>query len=403
MAEIRDALLFDTRHQLCDNRRMTQPFIPFTKPTIDEATISAVADVLRSGWITSGPKVLEFERALGEYFGGVTVRCFANGTATMKIALQVAGIGPGDEVITSPISWVATSNVILAVGAKPIFVDIDPQTRNIDLKKVAQAINQHTKAIMPVYLAGLPIDIDALYALATQHGLRVIEDAAQALGSSWNGTRIGQRGKHDLVSFSFQANKNLTTIEGGCLVFNTERFGADQVQLAEKLRLQGLVRSGPDGMEVDVLGGKDNLTDVNAVIGLHQLKQLDQFQQRRIELAKDYFLKIDQAGLVHKGLGLPVADFEQSNWHMFQVILPLARLQKSRGDLMLTLKERGIGTGVHYPIITGFDLYRKLGYSPESTPIASKIGASILTLPLFPSMSSHDIDRVVQALTQVLN
>jgi dTDP-4-amino-4,6-dideoxygalactose transaminase len=382
---------------------MTQPFIPFTKPTIDEATISAVTDVLRSGWITSGPKVLEFERALGEYFGGATVRCFANGTATMKIALQVAGIGPGDEVITSPISWVATSNVILAVGAKPIFVDIDPQTRNIDLNKVAQAINQHTKAIMPVYLAGLPIDIDALYALATQHGLRVIEDAAQALGSSWNGARIGQRGKHDLVSFSFQANKNLTTIEGGCLVFNAERFGADQVQLAEKLRLQGLVRSGPDGMEVDVLGGKDNLTDVNAVIGLHQLKQLDQFQQRRIELAKDYFLKIDQAGLVHKDLGLPVADFEQSNWHMFQVILPLARLQRSRGDIMSALKEHGIGTGAHYPIITNFDLYRKLGYSPESTPIAAEIGRSILTLPLFPTMSSHDIDRVVQALTQVLN
>jgi dTDP-4-amino-4,6-dideoxygalactose transaminase len=382
---------------------MTQPFIPFTKPTIDEATISAVTDVLRSGWITSGPKVLEFEKALGEYFGGATVRCFANGTATMKIALQVAGIGPGDEVITSPISWVATSNVILAVGAKPIFVDIDPQTRNIDLNKVAQAINQHTKAIMPVYLAGLPIDIDALYALATQHGLRVIEDAAQALGSSWNGARIGQRGKHDLVSFSFQANKNLTTIEGGCLVFNAERFGADQVQLAEKLRLQGLVRSGPDGMEVDVLGGKDNLTDVNAVIGLHQLKQLDQFQQRRIELAKDYFLKIDQAGLVHKDLGLPVADFEQSNWHMFQVILPLARLQRSRGDIMSALKEHGIGTGAHYPIITNFNLYRKLGYSPESTPIAAEIGRSILTLPLFPTMSSHDIDRVVQALTQVLN
>jgi dTDP-4-amino-4,6-dideoxygalactose transaminase len=382
---------------------MTQPFIPFTKPTIDEATISAVTDVLRSGWITSGPKVLEFEKALGEYFGGATVRCFANGTATMKIALQVAGIGPGDEVITSPISWVATSNVILAVGAKPIFVDIDPQTRNIDLNKVAQAINQHTKAIMPVYLAGLPIDIDALYTLATQHGLRVIEDAAQALGSSWNGARIGQRGKHDLVSFSFQANKNLTTIEGGCLVFNAERFGADQVQLAEKLRLQGLVRSGPDGMEVDVLGGKDNLTDVNAVIGLHQLKQLDQFQQRRIELAKDYFLKIDQAGLVHKDLGLPVADFEQSNWHMFQVILPLARLQRSRGDIMSALKEHGIGTGAHYPIITNFDLYRKLGYSPESTPIAAEIGRSILTLPLFPTMSSHDIDRVVQALTQVLN
>ena len=381
----------------------TLPFIPFTKPTIDEATIAAVADVLRSGWITSGPKVLEFENALGDYLGGATVRCFANGTATMKIALQVAGIGPGDEVITTPISWVATSNVILAVGAKPIFVDVDPQTRNLDLNQVAKAISKNTKAIMPVYLAGLPLDVDALYALANQHGLRVIEDAAQALGSSWNGTRIGHAGKHDLVSFSFQANKNLTTIEGGCLVFNTERFGDDQVRLAEKLRLQGLVRSGPDGMEVDILGGKDNLTDINAVIGLHQLKQLDQFQKRRIELAKDYFQKITQAGLANKGLGLPVADYEQSNWHMFQVTLPLTRLQRSRGDMMTTLKERGIGTGVHYPIITGFELYRKLGYRPESTPIAAEIGRSILTIPLFPTMSSHDIDRVVEALTQVLN
>ena len=381
----------------------TLPFIPFTKPTIDEATIAAVADVLRSGWITSGPKVLEFENALGDYLGGATVRCFANGTATMKIALQVAGIGPGDEVITTPISWVATSNVILAVGAKPIFVDVDPQTRNLDLNQVAKAISKNTKAIMPVYLAGLPLDVDALYALANQHGLRVIEDAAQALGSSWNGTRIGHAGKHDLVSFSFQANKNLTTIEGGCLVFNTGRFGEDQVRLADKLRLQGLVRSGPDGMEVDILGGKDNLTDINAVIGLHQIKQLDQFQKRRIELAKEYFQKITQAGLANKGLGLPVADYEQSNWHMFQVTLPLTRLQRSRGDMMTTLKERGIGTGVHYPIITGFELYRKLGYRPESTPIAAEIGRSILTIPLFPTMSSHDIDRVVEALTQVLN
>jgi len=151
------------------------------------------------------------------------------------------------------------------------------------------------------------------------------------------------------------------------------------------------------------LGGKDNLTDVNAVIGLHQLKQLDQFQQRRIALAKDYFLKIERAGLANKGLGLPIADFEQSNWHMFQVILPIARLNRSRSDIMLALKELGIGTGVHYPIITGFDLYRKLGYSPESTPIAAEIGSAILTLPLFPTMSSHDIDRVVQALAEILS
>lgn len=380
----------------------TLPFIPFTKPTIDEATISAVADVLRSGWITSGPKVLEFENALGEFLEGAAVRCFANGTATMKIALQVAGIGAGDEVITTPISWVATSNVILAVGAKPVFVDIDPNTRNLDLNKVRKAITSKTKAIMPVYLAGLPVNIDELYAIANQHRLRVIEDAAQALGSTWNGKRIGAKGQHDLVSFSFQANKNLTTIEGGCLVFNTERYGTDQVKLAEKLRLQGLVRSGPDGMEVDILGGKDNLTDVNAVIGLHQLQQLEQFQRKRAILAKYYFDKINQTNLVNKGVRLPIADFDNSNWHMFQIILPLQSLGKTRSQVMLALKELGIGTGVHYPIITNFELYRRLGYSPDSTPIAAEIGGSILTLPLFPSMSTADIDRVISGLEVVL-
>ena len=381
---------------------MSQPFIPFTKPTIDEATIAAVADVLRSGWITSGPKVLEFEAALSQYLGGATVRCFANGTATMKIALQVAGIGPGDEVITTPISWVATSNVILAVGAKPVFVDIDPKTRNLDLDQVRSAINAKTKAIMPVYLAGLPVDIDALYTIAENHRLRVIEDAAQALGSSWKGLRIGAKGRHDLVSFSFQANKNLTTIEGGCLVFNTERFGEHQVSLAEKLRLQGLVRHGPDGMEVDVLGGKDNLTDVNAVIGLHQLKQLDCFQAQRVALARHYFECFEQSGLSKIGLGLPVADFANSNWHMFQVVLPLDRLGQSRSQIMLALKERGIGTGVHYPIITGFALYRQHGYSAQATPVANTIGQSILTLPLFPTMTNADVDRVVKALEEVL-
>ena len=170
-------------------------FIPFTRPSFNQETIDAVAEVLRSGWVTSGPKLAEFESTLSEYFGGRPVRCFANGTATMKIALQVAGIGDGDEVITTPISWVATSNVILSVGAKPVFVDIDPVTRNIDLDKVASAITNKTKAIMPVYLAGLPVDMDKLYSLAKQHQLRVIEDAAQAFGSQWQGKKIGSFGE----------------------------------------------------------------------------------------------------------------------------------------------------------------------------------------------------------------
>ena len=378
----------------------TTNFIPFTRPSFNQETIDAVGEVLRSGWVTSGPKLAEFEATLSEYFGGRPVRCFANGTATMKIALQVAGIGEGDEVITTPISWVATSNVILGVGAKPIFVDIDPLTRNIDLNKVAAAITPKTRAIMPVYLAGLPVDMDQLYALAKQYQLRVIEDAAQAFGSQWKAKKIGSFG--DLVSFSFQANKNLTTVEGGCLVLNN----IDEAKLAEKFRLQGLTREGMDGMDVDVLGGKDNLTDVNAVIGLQQLKQLPSYQTRRSALARQYFdairNELKSAGLEHLKLELPVENFTESNWHMFQVVLPLDQLNCDRAQVMTELKDLGIGTGVHYPAITGFTLYEEQGYKTSDTPIAERIGRSILTLPLFPGMADEDIGRIASELVITL-
>jgi dTDP-4-amino-4,6-dideoxygalactose transaminase len=318
----------------------------------------------------------------------------------MKIALQVAGIGSGDEVITTPISWVATSNVILSVGATPVFVDIDPVTRNIDLNQIAAAITPKTRAIMPVYLAGLPVNMDQLYDLAKQYKLRVIEDAAQAFGSQWRGQKIGSIG--DLVSFSFQANKNLSTVEGGCLVLNN----ADETKLAEKFRLQGLTRQGMDGMDVDVLGGKDNLTDVNAVIGLHQLKQLPAFQVRRTTLARMYFdairSEITSAGLDALNLELPVENFTDSNWHMFQVLLPLEQLNVDRAQVMSELKDLGIGTGVHYPLITGFTLYQKLGYQTEATPVAKRIGRSILTLPLFPGMVDEDVGRIAKGLTGIL-
>jgi dTDP-4-amino-4,6-dideoxygalactose transaminase len=375
-------------------------FIPFTRPGFNQETIDAVADVLRSGWVTSGPKLAEFEAALSQYFGGRPVRCFADGTATMKIALQVAGIGVGDEVITTPISWVATSNVILSVGAKPIFVDVDPHTRNIDLDKVVAAITPKTRAIMPVYLAGLPVDMDQLYAIAKQHNLRVIEDAAQAFGSQWQGKKIGSFG--DLVSFSFQANKNLSTVEGGCLVLNNDAEG----KLAEKFRLQGLTRQGMDGMDVDVLGGKDNLTDVNAVIGLQQLKQLPAYQARRAALARQYFdvirAELKLAGLENLKLELPVENFTESNWHMFQVVLPLEQLDCDRAQVMTELKDLGIGTGVHYPAITGFTLYKNQGYKTSDTPIAERIGRAILTLPLFPGMADADIGRIASGLAGIL-
>ena len=369
------------------------PYLPLTRPTLDEATIAGVVEVLRSGWITSGPNVKALEAKLSEYFSGRPVRVFNSGTCTMEIALRIAGIGAGHEVITTPLSWVATSNVILEVGAKPIFVDIDPVTRNLDLALIEAAITPATRAIIPVDLAGLPVDRDRLYAIAKKHNLRVIEDAAQSMGSTWNGQRIGSFG--DFVSVSFHPNKNITTIEGGCLVMNTEA----EAKIAEQYRLQGVVRSGFDGMEVELVGGKFNLTDVAARVGLGQLPRLEEFNAKRRELARAYFEAFAAKGAATLGLGLPVADFVQSNWHMFQVVLPPAL---KRADVMAAMHAAGIGTGVHYPAIHLFAIYRRLGSKEGDCPRAEAICRSILTLPLFPTMTAADVARVVDALCAIL-
>jgi dTDP-4-amino-4,6-dideoxygalactose transaminase len=371
--------------------------LPMTRPSIDEATIAGVCEVLRSGWITSGPQVKAFEAALSQYFGGRPVRAFNSGTGTMEVALRIAGVGPGHEVITTPLSWVATANVILAVGATPRFVDIDPLTRNIDLNRIEAAITPATRALLPVDLAGLPVDRDALYAIAHRLGLRVVEDAAQSMGSRYRGQPIGARG--DLVSISFHPNKNITTIEGGCLVLNDER----EARLAEQYRLQGVVRSGFDGMEVELAGGKFNLTDVAARVGLGQLPHLAQFNARRAELARQYFAQLRARGAEQLGLQLPVEDFANSNWHMFQVVLPEARLKITRAQVMEQLLAAGIATGVHYPAMHLFALYRRLGFRPGDFPVAEYTGRNILTLPLFPAMGDADVPRVAEALLRILS
>ncbi len=368
---------------------MSAPFLPFTRPQIDEATIAGVAEVLRSGWITSGPQVKAFEAALSKLCGGRPVRAFNSGTATLEVGLRLAGIGKGHEVITTPLSWVATASVVLEVGARPVFVDVEPRTRNIDLHAVEKAITPATRALIPVDLAGLPVDRDALYALAKRANLRVIEDAAQAFGSSWRGRRIGSFG--DLVSFSFHANKNITSAEGGALVLPDESY----VPLCEQLRLQGVVRSGEDGMEVEVAGGKFNLTDVAARIGLGQLPYLDRFTERRRALARRYFQLWDRS----LGCELPLEDFEQSNWHMFQVVLP-AKVERSR--FIARMRELGIGVGVHYPAMHLFKLYRAQGWREGQFPHAERIGRGIATLPLFPAMADSDVDRVCEAARKVL-
>ncbi|MDN4052861.1 DegT/DnrJ/EryC1/StrS aminotransferase family protein [Massilia sp. YIM B02763] len=372
------------------------PFLPFSRPTIDEDTIAAVGDVLRSGWITTGPKNAAFEALLSEYFGGRPVRTFNSGTCTMEIALRIAGVGPGDEVITTPVSWPATANVILETGATPVFADIDPVTRNIDLDRLEAAITPRTRALIPVYLSGLPVDMDRLYAIARKHKLRVVEDAAQALGSTWNGQRIGSFG--DFASFSFQANKNITTGEGGCLVLND----LEEVRLAEKYRLQGVTRSGVDGIDVDVLGGKYNMSDIMAAIGLGQMKHLDTVTAHRAALARHYFDCFGADFEERYGAQLPVQAFGSSNWHLFQIILP-DNGPGTRAAFMTRLQQEfNIGTGYHYAPIHLFTLYRERGFKEGMFPVAERIGRLTVTLPMFAAMTVADVERVVAAVKQVL-
>jgi len=368
-------------------------FLPFTRPSIDEGTIQAVGEVLRSGWITSGPRVKEFEAALSERYGGRPVRVLNSATAALELALRLCGVGPGDEVITTPMSWVGTANAILEVGATPVFVDADRATRNIDLDRVESAVTKRTRAVIPVDIAGLPVDRDRLYDFAGRHALRVIEDAAQSMGANWKGREIGSFG--DLVAISFQANKNLTTAEGGCLVMNT----GEEARLLEKLRLQGITRFSDGGMDVDVRGGKFNLTDIAAVIGLRQLPKLEGFNARRRALAKHYFEHWNR----ELGCELPPADFEQTNWHMFQPLLPLDRMTITRGDFIERMKAEGVGVGVHYPAMHLFALYRSLGFRKGQYPVAEEIGRSTVTLPLFPAMTNADVERVCAVSSKVLS
>ncbi len=361
---------------------------------MDEATINAVTEVMRSGWLTSnGPKVQAFEAQLSEYFGGRPVRTYNSGTCTMEIALRIAGIGPGDEVITTPNSWVATANVIIEVGATPVFADIDARTHNIDLDKVEAAITPRTKAIIPVHMCGLPCDMDKLYALAKKYSLRIVEDAAQAIGSTWKGQRIGAIG--DFVSFSFQANKNIMTGEGGCLVLNN----AEEAKLAEKYRLQGVTRSGLDGIDVDVLGGKYNMTEIAAAIGLGQMARLEEFNAKRLALARHYFACFGTDFEAQYGAELPVADFEQSNWHMFHLVLP-ERI--TRADFMQKMLDQKIGLGYHYAAIHLFTMYRQRGFRDGMFPVAERVCRQIVTLPLFPLMTESDVERVAGAVKSIL-
>jgi dTDP-4-amino-4,6-dideoxygalactose transaminase len=366
--------------------------LPFTRPDIDEATIQSVVDVLRSGWLASGPRVLDFEAALSREVGGRPVRTMTSATAALEIALLVAGVGPGDEVVVPAISWCATANVVVRCGARPVFVDVDLDSRNVDLDALAAAITPRTRALLPVHFAGLPVDLDRLYEIARRHGLRVVEDAAHAIGSAWKGVPIGAAG--DLVCFSFHPNKNITTGDGGAIVATDP----GEVTRIEQHRFNGVTKPAPGELDVLFAGMKANMSDIAAAIGLGQLPRLARFNARRRELAYMYFERFGAAPLVR----LPARGGEGHSWHMFTVLLPLERMRISRQQFIEQMAARGISLGIHYPAMHLFTTYRALGWTDGQFPNAERIGRETVTLPLFPAMPDSAVERVVTAVDEVV-
>src|ERR1700728_2547054 len=336
-----------------------KPFLPFTRPAIDEQSIAAVADVFRSGQLASGPKVAAFEADLAAYLGGARhLRVMTSATAGLEMALEVAGIGPDDEVIVPAMSFVASANVVARLRAKPVFVDIDLHTRNINLERVPAAITPKTRAIMPVHFAGLPVDMDGLYGLAAEHGLRVVEDAAHAIGSKYKGKPIGSFG--DLVVFSFHPNKNMTTIEGGAI----STGDAMAAELLEQYRFHGIKRNAEGEIDVMFPGAKSNLSDVAAQIGIDQLRRLEGFNARRRELSGRYFEELEGFSAVV----LPARGDAGHSWHMFQLLIDFSAQGMTRPAFQRLMADRGIGIGVHYPCNPGLNYYQQQGYIPEDTP-----------------------------------
>jgi len=374
----------------------TLPYLKFAGPVLDAATIDGVAEVLRSGQLTSGPWVKEFEAALSAFCEGRPVRVLTSATAAIEVALQLCGIGPGDEVITSAQSFFTVLNMIAKVGAKPVFVDCDLVTRNIDLTAVEAAITPRTRAIMPTHWPGSLVDMDALHALARRHRLRVIEDAALVIGSRWNGRNVGAFG--DLVTFSFHPNKNITSIEGGALVVNDDGEAAR----VDPLRFHGITYLPDSTRDVAFPGGKFNLPDVNARIGVAQLARLPEFLARRRALADRYFARFSS----DPACALPplpaAAGDDGQSWNMWSVLLPLSRMTLTRRAFRAAMEARGIGTGVSYEALHLCTLGRSYGYKDGAFPATERIARETVTLPLHPAMALADVDRVCSAVAEII-
>jgi len=381
---------------------MTEEFLPFSRPSISREAIEEVVACLESGWITTGPRVKRFEQALADYLGAPHVLALSSATAGLHLALAALDLQPGDEVITTPLTFVATLNTIVLAGARPVPVDIDPATLNMDVARLEAALTPRTRAVVPVHFAGLPVDLDAVYGFAGAHGLRVIEDAAHAIGAQYRGQRIGARG--DTQVFSFHPNKNMTTGEGGA-VATTDPDMAHRIAL---LRFHGIDReawnrdgrTGSPHYEVVVPGYKYNMMDIQAALGIHQLGELEGFIQRRTELAERYnTLLADWPALTLPGkAGYP----HRHAWHLYTPLINPDAAGMDRDGFVEAMKARGIGTGIHYRAAHLYPCYReRFGFKSGDFPHAETAGERIVSLPLFPGMSTSDQDRVVAAMAEL--
>jgi dTDP-4-amino-4,6-dideoxygalactose transaminase len=377
-----------------------QPYLVFGAPHIDDAGIAEVVDSLQSGWLGTGPKVARFEQIIREYTGAQHAVAVNSCTAALHLSLLASGIGPGDEVITTPMTFCATANAIIHTGARPVFVDCDRATQLIDPERIEAAITPRTRAILPVHLTGRPCAMDDINALAKQHGLVVIEDAAHALETRYRGRKVGAISP--LTCFSFYVTKNVTTGEGGMVT-------TDDEELASRIKmyaLHGMTRdawsrfsdSGYRHYQVVVPGFKYNMMDLQAAIGIHQMSHADEWLERRESIWNAY-----DSALTGLPVALPVrADDDTVHArHLYTIMVDEQVAGVSRDALMARLHTRGVGTGVHYVAVHLHPYYRDtLGLAPADFSNATWISERTLSIPLSPHLTDTDVERVVTALRE---
>ncbi|AEV70512.1 UDP-4-amino-4,6-dideoxy-N-acetyl-beta-L-altrosamine transaminase [Acetivibrio clariflavus] len=380
---------------------MEKRFIPYGRQWIEEDDIQAVVEVLKGDYLTTGPKIKEFEDKLAQYTGAKYAVAVSNGTAALHAACFAAGIKEGDEVITTPITFAASANCILYMGAKPVFADIDPKTYNIDPKDIEAKITEKTKAIIPVHFTGLPCDMDEILKIAKKYNLVVIDDGAHALGTTYKDRKVGSM--TDMTTFSFHPVKHITTGEGGAITTNDE----DYYRSLTLFRTHGITRNEkelirskePWYYEQQFLGYNYRITDIQAALGISQINKLDRF----LGLRKEYVRRYNEAFGGLDTVDIPFQpDFADSAWHLYIIRLKLEKLDCSRKQIFEELQSRNIGVNVHYIPVYYHPYYSQLGYKKGICPNAEDLYERIITLPLFPKMEEEDVQYIISNVKEVL-